>query len=126
MTIAVLGAAGWLGRAVLQNLAGRHVVRAIDRGPEAWQTWEDIDGSWDGGEVVDADITDFEAVDAALDGIDAVIHSTVYFPDNDAPVKHAKTAVRRQCSRTVERARILATAAAAPRRPRRFLPQLPP
>ena len=35
---AVFGAAGWVGQAILENLAGRHLVRAFDRGPEAWQT----------------------------------------------------------------------------------------
>ena len=31
MKIVVFGAAGWTGRAVLSNLAGRHQIRAFDR-----------------------------------------------------------------------------------------------
>ena len=44
MKVVVFGAAGWMGRAVLANLAGKHQVRAFDRGPEAWEQWKDIDG----------------------------------------------------------------------------------
>lgn len=83
MKVAVFGAAGWTGRAVLANLAGRHEIRAIDRGPAAWQEWEDIDGPWDGEEVVHSDIVDFDAVHEALEGMDAVIHLTAFFPRGD-------------------------------------------
>ena len=31
MHIAVFGAAGWLGRALLANLKEKHTVRAVDR-----------------------------------------------------------------------------------------------
>ena len=34
MKTVVFGAAGWLGRAVLQNLAGKHDIRAFDYGPK--------------------------------------------------------------------------------------------
>jgi len=77
MHIAVFGAAGWVGRAVIQNLQDRHSFCAIDRSPESWQTYQDVDG--DGPEEkVHADIIDYNAVDACLDGADAVIHTTVY------------------------------------------------
>ena len=35
MKVAVFGAAGWVGRAILDNLSGRHQVRAVDLSPEA-------------------------------------------------------------------------------------------
>ncbi|HTE21309.1 MAG TPA: NAD(P)-dependent oxidoreductase [Armatimonadota bacterium] len=86
MNIAVFGAAGWLGRAILDNLQGRHTVRAFDRSPEAWDAWADIDGAWDG-ERVHGDISDFRTVDAALEGMDGVIHAAAYFgQDDDDPL----------------------------------------
>ncbi len=78
MNIVVFGAAGWTGRAVLANLAGRHHVRAFDRGPEAWESWKDIEGAWEG-EIVHGDIADFNAVHNAIEGMDAVIHTAVYY-----------------------------------------------
>ena len=45
MKIVVFGAAGWLGRAVLANLEGRHAVRAFDQSPAAWETWADVGGN---------------------------------------------------------------------------------
>ena len=77
MHIAVFGAAGWVGRAVIQNLHGHHTVRAIDRNLKSWQTYQDVDGDWDG-EKIHADIIDYDAVDSCLDGTDAIIHTTVY------------------------------------------------
>ncbi|MEW6755172.1 MAG: NAD(P)-dependent oxidoreductase [Candidatus Latescibacterota bacterium] len=77
MRVAVFGAAGWTGRAILAALQGRHAVRAFDSGPEAWQAWADIDGPWEG-ETVHGDIADFGTVDRALEGMDAVIHAAVY------------------------------------------------
>lgn len=77
MKVAVFGAAGWTGRAILANLAGKHQVRAFDWAPQAWAQWEDVDGPWSG-EKVYGDIADFATVDQGLDGIDAVIHAAVY------------------------------------------------
>ena len=85
MHIAVFGAAGWLGRAILSNLEGRHTIRAVDRSQEAWQAWEDVDGTWDGGEIIHGDITDFASVESALDNVDAVIHTPVFNP-GDRPL----------------------------------------
>ena len=56
MKVVVFGAAGWTGRAVLASLAGKHEVRAVLRAPESWDKWRDIDGEWDGGEVVYGDL----------------------------------------------------------------------
>jgi nucleoside-diphosphate-sugar epimerase len=78
MRIAVLGAAGFAGRAILANLAGRHDVRAFDRGPEAWDAWSDVDGAWSAGELVHGDIASFAAIDRCLDGVDAAIHAAAY------------------------------------------------
>jgi len=80
MKVAVFGAAGWLGRAFLQNVAGQHVIRACDLGPQAWEAWNDIDGEWTDGEKVFGDIVDYQAVDQALEGVDAVLHMILYQP----------------------------------------------
>ncbi len=77
MKVAVFGAAGWLGRAIIANMQTHHDVRAIDFGPEAWQSWEDVDGAW-AGDTYHGDISDFGQVDAALEGVDAVVHAAVY------------------------------------------------
>ena len=78
MRIAVFGAAGWLGRAILSNLAGLHEVRALDLSPEVWEHGNNLDGEWDGGEKVYGNIADFRFVDQAIEGMDAVIHAAVY------------------------------------------------
>ena len=83
MRIVLFGSAGWLGRAVLARSVNRAEVRAFDRGPEAWDEWRDVDGDWKGGDVVHGDISDFAAVDRAMAGMDAVIHTAVYFPRED-------------------------------------------
>ena len=85
MRVVVFGAAGWLGRAVLANLAGGHEVRAFDRGPEAWESWRDVDGDWSGGEIVHGDIADPADVDRAVDGMDAIVHAAAYFPQHESP-----------------------------------------
>ena len=77
MNIAVFGAAGWVGRAVLENLRNRHHVRAIDYAETAWEGLSDLDGDWQGDDTVHGDIADYASVDAALAGIDAVIHTAV-------------------------------------------------
>jgi len=82
LKIIVIGAAGWLGRAVLENLKGRHQIRAFDLNPEAWRAWEETDGAWnpaDTDEVIHGQITDFATVDRAMDGVDGVIHTAAYF-----------------------------------------------
>ena len=90
--IVVFGAAGWVGRAVLENLKGRHEIRASDFGPGAWASYEDVDGTWSG-DIVHCDIADYEQVGAAMEGMDAVIHTAVlgggvqgaYTPGSDLP-----------------------------------------
>jgi nucleoside-diphosphate-sugar epimerase len=78
MNVALFGAAGFTGRATLASLIGHgHQVRSFDRGPEAWKEWEDTDGTCSDGEIVHGDIVDFDSVDAALDGMDAVVHMVI-------------------------------------------------
>ncbi len=72
MNLVVFGAAGWLGRAVLANLEGRHRVRAFDRSPEAWHEWADVDGDGQPGERVYGDIADFSTVYQATEGMDGI------------------------------------------------------
>jgi nucleoside-diphosphate-sugar epimerase len=84
--VVIFGAAGWVGRAVLANLAGKHQVRTFDRSPESWERYKDVDGEWNGGQKLFGRIEDFPTVLKALDGMDAIIHLSVYFPkadDND-------------------------------------------
>ena len=84
MKVAVMGAAGWVGRAVLESFTGRHEVRAFDLSPEAWEAYRDSDGDWEG-EKVYGDIADFDAVDSALDGMDGVVNLAAYFGYQDPP-----------------------------------------
>jgi len=88
MKVVVFGAAGWVGRAVLANLAARHEVRAFDRGPEAWTAWSDIDGEWSDGQIIHGDIADYTQVDDAIAGMEAIVHAAVYSsrsdPEHDA------------------------------------------
>ena len=70
--LVVFCGAGWVGRAVLADLEGRHAVRAVDYGTEAWAAYEEVDGTWSG-----SDIADYDQVAAAVDGMDAVIHTAV-------------------------------------------------
>ncbi len=78
MNIIVFGAAGWLGRAIIRNLAGGHDVRAFDRGPDAWTNWSDVDGEWPDGPIIHGDIADFTQVADAVSGVDAVVHAAVH------------------------------------------------
>ena len=93
MNVAVVGAAGWVGRAVLENFAGRHRVRAFDYAPESWDKYRALDGEWpqglDGekgcGEKVYGDIADFAAVDRALEGCEGVVNLAAYFGYEENP-----------------------------------------
>ena len=89
MKVAVFGAAGWVGRAVLENFAGKHEVRAVEINPEAWDVYREIDGEWEG-EKVYGDIADFHAVDKALEGMDGVVHLTAYFGGEKPPEEDEK------------------------------------
>jgi len=84
MKVAVIGAAGWAGRAVLENFAGRHQVRAFDYNPKAWEVYQRFDGDWEG-EKVYGDVADFHAVDSALEGMEGVVNLSAYFGYDDPP-----------------------------------------
>jgi len=84
MKVAVIGAAGWVGRAVLENFAGRHRVRAFDYSPESWEKYRELDGEWEG-EKVYGDVADFSAVDRALEGMDGVVNLAAYFGYQEPP-----------------------------------------
>lgn len=61
----VTGASGWLGAAVARDLvAAGHVVRTLQRRPSGVEGADDVLGS----------VTDADAVDHALIGVDAVVH----------------------------------------------------
>ena len=66
------------GRAVLENFAGRHEVRAFDYGPEAWSVYHRFDGDWEGDRHY-GDLADFHAVHRTLEGMDGVVHLAAYF-----------------------------------------------
>ena len=83
MNIVIFGAAGWTGRAALNNLEGAgHQVRAAVRGASSWEKYEDIDGPWHGDEA-HGDMSDHGYVVQAVEGMDAAVHSSVYFPRDD-------------------------------------------
>ncbi|MBB29965.1 MAG: hypothetical protein CME25_13805 [Gemmatimonadetes bacterium] len=84
MKVAVIGAAGWVGRAVLENFAARHQVRAFEYNPAAWEGYRKFDGDWEG-EKVYGDIANFHAVDSALEGMDGVVNLAAYFGYQDPP-----------------------------------------
>ena len=84
MKVAIMGAAGWVGRAVLESFAGRHQVRAFDYSPEAWATYRRFDGEWEGGKLY-GDIADFDAVHRTLEGMDGVVHLAAYFGYENPP-----------------------------------------
>ncbi|MEE2658091.1 MAG: NAD(P)-dependent oxidoreductase [Candidatus Latescibacterota bacterium] len=75
--VVVFGAAGWLGRAILANLRGKHEVRAFDCGPEVWRQGS---VSKYEGEIVHGEIADYTDVENAIQGMDAVVHTAVYSP----------------------------------------------
>ena len=78
MKVAVIGAAGWVGRAVLEGFAGRHEVRAFDFSPESWEQYAQYDGEWEG-EKVFGNVADFYEVSAGLEGMDGVVNLSAYF-----------------------------------------------
>ena len=79
MKVMVFGAAGWLGRAILNSLSGDHKVTAFDQSPEAWHKSNQLDGDWRDGPIIHGDISDYDAVQEAIKGMDAIIHAAVYF-----------------------------------------------
>ena len=89
MNVAVFGAAGWVGRAVLHAFSGRHLVRAFDHSPAAWDVYRRYDGDWDGQKVY-GEVADFSAVDRALEGMEGVVNLAAYFGYQDPPEDNAR------------------------------------
>ncbi|MBT4499934.1 MAG: NAD(P)-dependent oxidoreductase [Gemmatimonadetes bacterium] len=89
MKVAVIGAAGWVGRAVLKSFAERHQVKAFDFNPEAWDVYRRFDGDWEG-EKHYGDVADFSAVDSALEGMDGVVNLSAYFGYEEPPEDEVK------------------------------------
>ena len=100
----------------MTNLTGKHHIRAFDYNTAAWKKWNDVDGAWIGDEVVSGDIVDFHAVDRAVAGMGAIVHTAVspsgepstYSVDDDAPflvnlkgLWNVLEAARRHCVRRV-------------------------
>lgn len=74
MRVLLTGGAGFIGRHVLRELIGRgHEVRVLDS-LRADVHGEDAARAIDGVDVIAADIHDAAAVDAAVQGMDAVLH----------------------------------------------------
>ena len=64
--ILITGAAGQLGGYLRRGLAGKYALRLLDIRP--------IEDLGEGEETVTADITDLDALTAAMEGIDGVVH----------------------------------------------------
>ncbi len=81
MTIAVVGATGVLGRAVVPRLLARgHSVRAQVRGADRARGLKAL-----GAEAVQADILDRDSLDALVDGADAALHLATAIPKAGGP-----------------------------------------
>lgn len=78
MKVALIGATGRIGASICNELLQRgHQVTGITRNPEKAPTREGLS-------AVKGDITEPEALSAALKGNDAVISSAVFWPDSSA------------------------------------------
>ena len=64
--ILITGAAGRVGTAVRPHLRQRYTLRSLDRTP--------VTDAWPGEEIVVGDLNDATVLNAALDGVDAVVH----------------------------------------------------
>lgn len=102
MRVLLTGAAGAIGSTLRHGLRGEMPLRLLDRVP--------VEDPVDGEEVVVADLADAEAVRAAADGVDAVVHlaaipSEAPFGDileaNIRGTQHVLEAARRQGVRRV-------------------------
>lgn len=102
LTLAVTGAAGFLGRAVVaQAIAGGHETRALLRG-DAPEGWSDV-------AVTRADLAvpeNLGTIAAAFDGVDAVIHCAARLGGDDAAHARDTLAATDTVLAAVARARV--------------------
>jgi len=76
MKVLVTGAAGAIGRVLRDGIAGRYdLVRLTDR--------VEMAPARQGVEVVQAELTDMDAVCAAMEGMDAVVHLSAIAFENE-------------------------------------------
>jgi uronate dehydrogenase len=64
--VLITGAAGKIGRVLREGLAGRYGLRLLDRA--------DLGVARSGEALIQADICDHAAIDAAVSGVDAIVH----------------------------------------------------
>ena len=73
MRVLITGGLGWLGKALTEVVSQHHTVRVFDlESAEAPRQELDFNG-----EVMFGSVTDYEAVQSAVEGQDAVIHAAV-------------------------------------------------
>ena len=77
MRVAVFGAGGWLGRAIISNVQASHDITAVDLSDCSWDKWNDVDPEWNG-KVIYGDISDYSHVEEVICEVDSVIHAAVW------------------------------------------------
>ena len=65
MRVAVFGAGGWLGRAIISNVQASHDITAVDLSACSWDKWNDVDPEWNG-KVIYGDISDYSHVEEVI------------------------------------------------------------
>ncbi len=89
MNVLITGGLGWLGKALTETVSRHHTVRVFDlESPEAPREELNFDG-----EIVYGSVTEYESVQSAVEGQEAVIHAAVastvlrglYEPDDPVP-----------------------------------------
>lgn len=94
MRVVVFGAAGQVGRAVVDNLlAAGHAVRAFEVSESAWAAGEPTYGGRPAAaELVVGDLAVYADVAAAVESCDAIVHTAVAFPQSVRSVMRAQNA----------------------------------
>lgn len=90
MNVLITGGLGWLGKALTEIVSRHHTVRVFDLESVAAPR-EELDFN---SEVVYGSVTDFEVVQSAVEGQEAVVHAAVastvlrglYKPDDPVPM----------------------------------------